>query len=413
MLPAEIEKIVGIEGHAIPSLHIQGKFEKTPETFIVEEVPKKIPESPSGKYTILKIRLRNWDKNRFVLFLSSTLRVPRNAITYAGTKDKHSTSIQYFSIHGRITSLPSIDGIEYTEHYYAEHPIRLGDLYGNTFTVKVESSRDISDLIIDGFNMIDKAGGFPNFFGLQRFGSMRPVTHLVGKYILIGDFRRAFREYICDPTFDSEDYRLGFCSHEDPERALEEFPENLTFERMLLNSLRNTGSFERALGSLPRTLGMMFVHAYQSYVFNRALSERLRVVDALYNILPGDRVIPIDEYSNPASNMKPFICDRHNIEKLNRLSRENKVRSVITLPGFNTELTDSTADRIIGEILEEDGVDLRAFRVSGNKKFSSGGSFRTVAMIPQNFKIISPNTMMFQLGRGAYATMLLRELLQE
>ncbi len=413
MLPAETERLVGIEGHAISSLHIQGKFEETPETFIVEEIAKKIPESPSGRYTILKIRLKNWDKNRFVLFLSSRLRIPRNAITYAGTKDKHSTSIQYFSIRGKVSSLPPIDGIEYLEHYHAEYPVRLGDLYGNTFTVKVESSKDISDLIADGFNMMDGAGGFPNFFGLQRFGSMRPVTHLVGKYILIGDFRQAFREYICDPAFDSEDYRLRFCSHEDPERALEEFPENLTFERMLLNSLRNTGSFERALGSLPRTLTMMFVHGYQSYVFNRALSERLKMVDALYNVLPGDRVIPIDDYSNPASNMQPFVCDRHNFEKLNRLSRENKVRPVITLPGFNTELTDSPADRIIGEILEEDDVDLRAFRVSGNKKFSSGGSFRAVAMVPQNFKIISPNTMMFQLGRGAYATMLLRELLQE
>ena len=36
----------------------------------------------------------------------------------------------------------------------------------------------------------------PNYFGLQRFGATRPVTHLVGECILHGDFEKAVITYI-------------------------------------------------------------------------------------------------------------------------------------------------------------------------------------------------------------------------
>ena len=56
--------------------------------------------------------------------------------------------------------------------------------------------------------------------------------------------------------------------------ALRDFPWKLTFERMVIGYLaRNPGDYAGAISVLPPNLQMMFVHAYQSYLFNLILSE--------------------------------------------------------------------------------------------------------------------------------------------
>ena len=57
---------------------------------------------------------------------------------------------------------------------------------------------------------IMKNGGFPNFYGIQRFGIIRPITHIVGKYIVKDDFEKAVMTYIANPIKgeDEETYKL-------------------------------------------------------------------------------------------------------------------------------------------------------------------------------------------------------------
>ena len=47
---------------------------------------------------------------------------------------------------------------------------------------------------------LDQVGGIPNFFGHQRFGTTRPITHLVGKAILKGDFEEAAMLFLAKPS---------------------------------------------------------------------------------------------------------------------------------------------------------------------------------------------------------------------
>lgn len=409
-IPPE-EALVGITGYSTEAPGFSGVFKKTPADFVVEEIPETPKIEENGKYTIVKVRLKNWDTNKFVLRLARDLGIYSDRITYAGTKDKFAVTVQNFCINSHIENLPEIPDVEYLETFRTNKMLRLGSLKGNRFTVTVQDLETDSRNFGDIFNEIEDAGGFPNYYGLQRFGSMRPITHIVGKHLLYGDFEGAVKEYICDPEVDTEDFRLHFSETGDAELALAEFPKNLAFERSLLQRLASGESYERALRAFPRNLTMLFVHAYQSYIFNIALSRRSEIVQDMKEVQLGDFVSPVDEYFNSAKG-ELFQCDRFNHEKLNRLSVENKVRPVIKLPGYETVLEDNSMDKIVKEILESQGVSLENFRVKGNRSVSSRGNYRIVSALPVGYGYEPPNKIKFSLGKGIYATVFLREFLK-
>ena len=83
--------------------------------------------------------------------------------------------------------------------------------------------------------------GIPNYFGLQRFGATRPVTHLVGECILRGDFEQAVVTYI-GKEFPGEPehvraVRSAFFTTRDIQAALQDLPPQMSFERAMLHYL--------------------------------------------------------------------------------------------------------------------------------------------------------------------------------
>ncbi|EQD79627.1 tRNA pseudouridine synthase D, partial [mine drainage metagenome] len=195
---------------------------------------------------------------------------------------------QYFCINAPVSDIPYIGtGIEITEMFRSNTLLRLGYLRGNRFMIRVESAGSINDRVSETASFIMQNGGFPNFYGIQRFGSIRPITHRVGKYILQGRMDDAAMEYIYDPEFDSEDYRRAFFDTRDVKAALRDFPNNLRFERSILGRIEETGKLSEGLSRVPIELGKMFVHAYQSRVFNILLSRRIGNSMRMDEVSPG------------------------------------------------------------------------------------------------------------------------------
>ncbi len=92
------DNLIGISGYSSKDPGFPGEIKYNPGSFIVNEIPEKIHKNENGKYTIFKIRLKNWDTNKFVIYLSDYLHISNKRITYAGTKDKTGITTQYFCI---------------------------------------------------------------------------------------------------------------------------------------------------------------------------------------------------------------------------------------------------------------------------------------------------------------------------
>ncbi len=408
------ESLIGITGYSSKSSGFNGKIKYDPESFIVNEIPLDIKRNENGKYHILQVKLYNWDTNKFLMYLADELKISKKRITYAGTKDKTGITTQYFCVNlpynSSISSL-NIKDAELIESFKSNNIIKLGDLRGNEFIIKILSNEDNSDKILDIYDEVVNNGGFPNFYGYQRFGNIRINTHKIGKLILKSRYEDAVKLYLYDPEYDHEDYRINFNETGDAKRALNEFPRHLSFERSLLGYISENNTYEKAFNVFPKNLSMLFIHAYQSYLFNKILSERMKITGNLYEVLEGDLLYSIDNYFNP-DKREIIHANKYNLEKLNKLSVENKIRTIIPLIGYNTELSSGIDGEIENKILNEENVNINDFNIKNNRDLSSSGDYRIISIIPYDFKMIDKNKISFILGKGVYATSFIREFLK-
>ncbi len=410
------DNLIGISGYSSKDSGFTGEIKYNADSFIVNEIPERMQKNQTGKYTILKIKLTNWDTNKFIIYLSDYLHISNKRITYAGTKDKTGITTQYFCINLPDDSINfkniNIKDAEFLDVFKSDHMLKLGDLRGNEFIIKIMSSKNNNDKILRIYNEIMNNGGFPNFFGYQRFGNIRVNTHRIGKLIVTGKYEEAVKLYLYDSEFDHEDYRINFDKTGDAKKALSEFPSYLSFERSLLGYILEHKTYANAFSIFPKNLSMLFVHAYQSYIFNRILSERMKITDNLFQVMEGDCALPLDEYFNP-DKTEIIHATKYNLEKLNALSRNNKLRPAIPLIGYKSELSSGVEGEIENRILESENISRKNFYINGFKNLSSSGDFRIISAMPRNFNIVDENTLKFELGKGIYAVSFLREFIKK
>ena len=248
MKPPELERFIGIETYKSKCPGIGGKIKRYPRDFIVEEITPEGKildnkfkfEDSEGEYLYAILKKENWSTLRAVREISKKLGISRKRIGFAGTKDKRALTTQMISIRNVSKDLKiSIPNIEVLPIRYSSSPIKLGDLYGNRFTIKIRDIKLDKEEIKERVDRIrnELKAGFPNFFGIQRFGSVRPVTHLVGKEILKGNFRNAVLIYLTK-TFERES--------EEAKRARNMLKEGKDFRNALKNSYDSDDKFFRS-----------------------------------------------------------------------------------------------------------------------------------------------------------------------
>ncbi len=177
--------------------------------------------------------------------------------------------------------------------------------------------------------------------------------------------------------------------------------------------MRSCWSLEPSRGSLaafPKNLGMMFVHAYQSYLFNRIVSMRIREL-GINSVNEGDVLYPVDGLFNSDAR-KEIRVNSMNRGILEDAVRQNRLRPSAPLIGFDTHLTDGPQGEFEKNILDEEGVNPGMFRLRSYPEFSSSGERRVVSCLQSDLTINSDGIMEFNLGRGIYATSLIREILK-
>jgi tRNA pseudouridine13 synthase len=262
-------------------------------------------------------------------------------------------------------------------------------------------------------------GGFPNFFGIQRFGSVRPVTHEVGRHLVRGEFRQAVETYVANPIEgeDPESYevREALAESGDVKAALRAYPRTYTFEKAILSHLAvHPDDHVGALQTLPLNLLIMFVHAYQSLLFNRVLSERMRRTLPVHEPIVGDLVLPADRRGLP-DRERTIEVTPDNLDRVTARCHEGKAWVSAILFGSETRYADGEMGAIERAVIESEGLHPEDFIVPDIPRISSRGTRREILAPFRSLAATVEGTTLrvaVELTRGAYATCLLREYMK-
>ena len=421
----KLESQIGLELFYTDSPGIGGRLRVEPEDFVVEEVSVMPEEDPTGQNTAAIVRARYWETNRMVRQFARRLRISRKKIMFAGTKDKRAITTQLFVFAAPMDDVHSIEikDIEFLNIYTTKKNIGLGDLIGNKFSITLKDlDMDITEAMEATQSIasqLNDIGGFPNYFGVQRFGAVRPVTHLMGMHMTRGEPELAIKEYLCAPgtheNNEATQARIALGKDGDYAKALHDFPENLSFEKAILNHLVvKPDDYIGALENLPQNLLMMFIHAYQSYMFNRILSERMRRGITLNEPVPGDMVLKMDQNKLPDHN-NWLEATEANIPRLTELIAQKKAFISATLYGHESEFANGEMGEIEASIIEKEGVKQRDFVLSEYYKLGSKGKRREILAPAKDFEFRQVDDAIqfdFELNKGCYATTFLREFMK-
>jgi tRNA pseudouridine13 synthase len=419
----ESDAAVGMTVYLTSSPGIGGRIRQRVEDFVVNEVYASQVAS-EGRFQLVKVTKTDTETHHMARELSRRLQISQRRISWAGTKDKRAVTTQRVSVDSiRLAEALSFGNVVAEPIGRSDRPITLGDLDGNDFVITVRAvaapQNNVTSAVKGMIEETRKARGLPNFFGIQRFGSIRPVNHLVGRALVDGDVERAVMTYIGKPFPDEPDdvkaVRQSVAETYDFKEALKRLPIRLRYERAMLNHLaKYPNDFDGALAVLSTNLQKLFVHAFQSYLFNRMVSSRLERGFPLAVGFDGDRVWALDR-----ERLRTVVPK--NVQEVNQSLAAGTAYVQMPVPGYDTELSDGVIGQIEREVLASAGIDLDAFRVEGCPRLAAKGVMRNT-LLPADirFDIAADELagdrlkveLRFFLPKGGYATTVLREIMK-
>ena len=370
--PYVLDKILGLKYYITDTEGIGGVIRVKPEDFFVEEIYD-FKKTEDGEYLVFLLKKKNYNTIDAILKIARILGISEKRFSFAGNKDKRAVTIQYVSVYKLDENFLKnihLKDIEIKIVGKSREKVSSKNLIGNRFRIRIRNVERINNLEKIVKELEEK--WVPNYFGYQRFGITRPNTHIVGKYIIMGDFRNAILEYLCRPyPYEKKEAKLArifLLETCDFKKALEIFPEHLEYERKVLKYLsKYPRDFVNALRRIPFRIRTLFTEAYQSYLFNKILSKYL-------------------EYGENLKGKK-IRCLGYDSENLNEIEKE---------------------------ILEEEGIKIENFKVKSMPELSVKTVEREAMIYTKiDYEILNNDVILeFSLPKSSYATTILREIMK-
>lgn len=317
------------------------KIKQIPEDFIVKEISN-IRTKDNGDYSCFILKKRDYTTLKAIKIISDKLRKPIKHFGFAGNKDRIAVTEQLISIKNtNIKDLKSKD-IELKYIGKDNKPISLGDLEGNEFIIII---RNLNKKEIEKIkSRKDDKISMPNYFGEQRFSKN---NYVIGKAIIKKDFKKSL-----EIILKHEGYI---------EKPVKE------------HIKKNKNDYIGALRRINKKLLILYIHSYQSHLWNQAAREYIKSV---------------------------------------------KIKNKVTIPiiGFGFEEVKNKKLRIIiNKIIKKENISPRDFIIHQLPELSSEGCDRDLFIMINDLKINDIDkdelnkskqkiTIFFRLRKGSYAT---------
>ena len=411
---------------------IGGSIRNSYEDFYVEEIPESLPqgEGPNVWIWIEKVGRTTLD---VLLDISRDLHISRKRMGFAGMKDKKALTRQWICISNMdsesqleeiINLEDNIRNTKFLKVVRGQKKLRMGQLIGNKFKIIIkdipfnDDIKSLEDAAIRAREILKQLEhtGVPNYFGWQRFGKPRSTTHLVGEALIQNDLKKAVDTYIGHPTDKEspETYKARAAYDENNlKKSLNLMHGAMRYEKMMLKELirdldkydqLNDESYKKALHALPKPLSRMFVHAYQSYLFNEVVSRRVEM--GINKYIEGDIII---------DNEEKIIRDKTN-QEYQKLIDNFQAHPTSPLYGTKVPFAEGEVGEMEKEVLDKYGLTKEDFEVEKMPRLGSHGLRRSM-----RFKVWNSNVQLhddgilveFSINKGSYATAVLREIMKE
>jgi tRNA pseudouridine13 synthase len=401
----QIDSRAGIDCYCTSFAGTGGSIKQESEGFRVSEL---VDESldisrsydESHHYPLYVLEKQDIDSNHALFEIERELHMRFRVM---GIKDAKAVTTQYAGMERVMRNPPAELKSRHTRltlKGFTKHPLEKRFLVGNKFEIKIYNVRssDLSSFV----PQITKVG---NFYGLQRFGSERLVTHLVGREIIKRNFIQAVELLLSYTTeFDtqmSREIRIRCADPRNYRQVLKTLPRGMDIERQVLSALVAGRNAIAALRAVPIMIRRLFVQAYQAYIFNRCLSRAVMRGEDLLQPQTGDLCFEMEG---------PVTFGR--IVKYNPNSK-TKLVPAIRMAGYTFQPGKGRFENITRAILQEEEVTPKDFYIKEMQELSHQGGFRQAPLWCTDFWYErDPLKVSFKLPKGSYATTLLREIIK-
>ncbi len=402
---SQIDLLAGIECYCANFVGIGGSIKHESEGFVVfelldESLDISMSYDESHRYPLYILQKQGIDSNHALFEIERELHIRLRVI---GIKDAKAITTQYAGMERIMRNPPKKMRSRHTQltlKGFTKHPLEKKFLVGNKFDIRIYDVRssDLSSFI----PQIRKVG---NFYGLQRFGSERLVTHLIGREIVKRNFTMAIELLLCYTTeYDtkmSREIRNKCADPSNYQQVLKTLPKGMDIERQVLSALVAGKNAITALRAVPITIRRLFVQAYQGYIFNRCLSRAIGREEDLSKPQIGDLCFEMEG---------PMTFGR--IIKYNP-DPNTKLIPAIRMAGYTFQPGKGRFEKITSAILEEEEVTAKDFYIHEMQELSHQGGFRQAPLWCTDFWYKrDPLIVSFKLPKGSYATTLLREIIR-
>lgn len=339
--------------------------------------------------------------------MTSFLRLRPNSFAYAGTKDRRAKTTQWVSVkkidpRDLLRAGKSIRGLFVGNFKFDRSPLKLGMLHGNRFTIVLRNVTGAAEKIEEAMISL-RDDGFINYFGLQRFGTVADIpTHEIGKALLQGNWKEAI-QLIMKPREGEQDKRLAeariiFKETGDAKMAHKKLDRLDKIEAKILWAICSHGidNPQAVLNAVPRNITLMYIHAYQSFVWNQVVSRRFRefgkapiIGDLVFDdteTQENDESSCTNESESIEGNTTGETESQVNLQKIKLLKEDDLDKYsladvIMPQPGWKVTYP-SYALSWYEEFLGEDGLTTNLKQK--NKNFTLGGSYRKILQKPLN-----------------------------